>query len=205
MGFKINRVYTRSGDDGATGLVGGSRVAKCDLRVASYGDVDELNSVLGLVKAELSSGDPKFEQLKEVIEYLQQELFDLGSELATPPEAHYPNMWHATDEHILNLEKLCDHFAAGLPELNSFILPGGSSLAAVLHIARCVARRAERTLVALQMRLQAEGGDFNLATIIYLNRLSDLMFILARWTNAQKGELEPLWKQARDRTLPILR
>ncbi len=205
MGIKINKVYTRSGDEGETGLVGGARVAKCDPRVASFGDVDELNSVLGLVKAQLKAADSESELLKEVIEYIQQELFDLGSELATPPNAHYPTMWHAAEEHILNLEKLCDHYSAGLPELPSFILPGGSSLAAVLHIARCVARRAERTLVALQMSLLAQGQPFNGMTLRYLNRLSDLLFILARWTLAQEGKNEPLWRQSRERRLPTLK
>ncbi len=205
MGIKINKVYTRSGDEGETGLVGGARVPKSDPRVASFGDVDELNSVLGLVKAQLKSTDPQAELLKEVIEYIQQELFDLGSELATPPEAHYPTMWHAADEHVRNLEKLCDYYAEGLPELPSFILPGGSSLAAVLHIARCVARRAERTLVELQTALLAKGQPFNGMTLRYLNRLSDLLFILARWTLAQEGRVEPLWRQSRERKLPILK
>lgn len=193
MSFRINRVYTRSGDDGLTGLVDGSRVEKSDLRVWSYGEIDELNSVLGCLKEEL-----KDKKLKEVIEFLQQGLFDLGSELATAIE--YPQMWKCSEEHVLQLEKLCDHFGDGLPELTSFILPGGSKTAGWFHLARCVARRAERVIVDLDLQL---NKAFNKNIIKYINRLSDLLFILARYTLEIEGKDAPLWKQEKNRKLPI--
>lgn len=182
MSFKINRVYTRSGDKGETGLVGGERVSKDSTRVRAYGEVDELNSYLGLLKSELS-GNTK--ELVEVIEFLQQELFDLGSELATATE--YPGMLKITPEHVLRLEKLCDHYGEGLPELTSFILPGGSKVGALLHICRTVCRRAEREIVGEEY--------FSDSVLAYINRLSDLFFILARWALKVECVTTPLWEK----------
>lgn len=199
MAFRINRVYTRSGDSGDTGLVGGRRVRKTDARVEAYGDVDELNSFLGLLKEELTPGTAA---LRELIEYIQQELFDLGSELATPPEDEYPEMWHAAAEHIAALEALCDRYGDALPELTSFILPGGSRVASLLHIGRTIARRAERRTVQLADELAGEGKTFNQDIVRYLNRLSDLLFVLARWSLAADNKEAPLWQPARDRKLP---
>jgi len=191
MTFRINRVYTRSGDDGKTALVGGERVPKNHPRVWCYGEIDELNSALGCLKEELGT---KSAELRPVIEYLQQELFDLGSELATATD--YDGMWKTGPAHVKRLEELCDQFGDSLPELTSFILPGGSTLAGWCHLARCIARRAERRLA----ELLPEG--LNPETLKYLNRLSDLLFILARWSLAQEGKDAPLWKQERDRKPP---
>lgn len=192
MSFKINRVYTRSGDQGLTGLVDGSRVPKSDLRVRSYGEIDELNSVIGCLKEEINN-----KKLFELLEFIQQELFDIGSELATSVE--YPNMWKCNESNVEQLEKNCDLYGDGLEELDSFILPGGSKSAAWLHVARCVARRAEREIVLLQER---EKGNFNQHILKYINRLSDLMFILARFVLKEEGKQQPLWSQVKSRKLP---
>lgn len=227
VSFRINRVYTRSGDDGDTGLVGGRRTRKTDTRVEAYGDVDELNSWLGVVKEEAESGNPAVPpqpaavspqlpavapggnalperaSLRSLIELLQQELFDLGSELATAQGDEWEGMWRAGQEHVDRLEALCDRYGDGLPELPSFILPGGSKLASALHVARTVARRAERRVVALGDELADAGAPpLNPCTVKYLNRLSDLLFILARWSLAIEGRDAPLWVKVKDRILP---
>lgn len=183
MSFRINRVYTRSGDKGETGLVGGERVSKGSARVRAYGEIDELNSFLGLLKCELTA---ETGELAEVLEFIQQELFDLGSELATATE--YPGMIKITPEHVLRLEKLCDRYGDGLPELTSFILPGGSKTAALLHICRTVCRRAEREIVSSTEKLSEP-------VLSYINRLSDLFFILSRWALKAEGGSAPLWEK----------
>ena len=200
MTIRINRVYTRSGDSGQTGLVGGDRVSKTDLRIAAFGSVDELNSWLGLVHIE--AGGAKLKTLQPVIEYLQQELFDLSGELATPAGQSYEGMWRAGAGHVTHLENLCDRFGDGLPELNSFIVPGGSRVASSLHIARTVCRRAERVLVDLREKQIAAGSEFNEIQLQYLNRLSDLLFVLARWSLAAEGIDQPLWIQEKNRKKP---
>lgn len=200
MGFVINRVYTRSGDNGETGLVGGGRVRKNDLRVQAYGDVDELNAALGMLKELLSA---PCKELAALLEHLQQELFDLGSELATPPENAYPQMWHAGAEHVAALEKLCDQFGDGLPELTSFILPGGSMTAAQCHVARTIARRAERSIITLFDTLAPDAKNMEL--LKYVNRFSDLLFVLSRWALAKEGRDAPLWVKADARKLPSAR
>ncbi|MCB0324301.1 MAG: cob(I)yrinic acid a,c-diamide adenosyltransferase [Bdellovibrionales bacterium] len=198
--IRITRVYTRSGDKGETGLVGGGRVSKASKRVHAIGDVDELNAALGVVKESLTAHTAK---LRDLIEFLQQELFDLGSEVATEPGAEYPGMWRASPTHIARLEELCDRYGDSLPELRSFILPGGSPLAAALHFARTVARRAERTLVSLREEPSAaQQQPISMEVISYVNRLSDLLFILARWALKAEGVEAPLWQQERDRKLP---
>ena len=201
MSIRINRVYTRAGDKGFTGLVGGRRVSKACHLVEAYGDIDELNSVLGCVKEHIGE---ETQALYCLIESIQQELFDLGSELATLPEDRYPGMWRASAEHVTNLERLCDHFSQNLPELQSFILPGGSKLAAELHIARTVCRRAERRIVGRieeENQRQAEEG-ISPELLKYVNRLSDLFFVLARWALVEEGRDAPLWIQEKDRQLP---
>ncbi len=197
MSVIINRVYTRSGDKGETGLVSGKRVKKDDLRVSSFGEIDEANSFIGLLKEEL--GDNQ-KELFSVLEYLQQELFDLGSELATPSGESYEGMWRVGSEEVKNLEKLCDVFAKDLSELESFILPGGSKVAGLCHIVRSVIRRAERSIVTLQSECPK---DFNIHILEYVNRLSDLFFILARYSLKVEGKDAPLWQPARERKLPI--
>jgi cob(I)alamin adenosyltransferase len=189
VSFTINRVYTRTGDSGQTGLVGGKRVSKTEKRVVAYGDIDELNSVIGLVKETLAG---KTADLKELLEFIQQELFDLGSELATPPSAHYEQMLKVSDLQVQRLERACDIYGAELPELNSFILPGGSEVAALFHLARTVCRRAERAIIELSKDGDAES-KVSRELLSYINRLSDLLFVLARYSLKVEGKDAPLW------------
>ncbi len=192
MSIRINRVYTKSGDDGTTGLVGGHRIRKTHVRILAVGEIDETNATLGVVKEEIT---PRCAALRPLIEFLQQELFDLGSEVATPPEGAYEGMWRAGTRHVENLEKLCDHYGANLPELTSFILPGGTRLAAALHLARTVARRAERSVLSLleSMTEKESATPVGPEVVHYLNRLSDLLFVLARWSLSREGQEAPLW------------
>jgi len=180
---RLTRIYTRGGDAGETSLGDGSRVSKLDSRLAAYGSVDELNSLLGLVLATRELPDA----MRAPLTRIQNELFDLGADLSVPTEVE--GRLRVTQEQIDELERLCDTFNADLPELRSFVLPGGTELSARLHVARAVCRRAERdALVA-----DREHGVSSLA-LVYLNRLSDLLFILARAANAAAGADEPLWK-----------
>jgi cob(I)alamin adenosyltransferase len=175
--MRITRVYTKSGDEGQTSLVDGSRVSKADLRVASYGDVDELNSLLGLARVGLS--DAAFDAL---IGRIQNELFVLGADLASPASVPVPRV---SEELVGALEQDIDALMEELEPLREFILPGGNQLAAYLHLARTVARRAERTVVDLAAREEISG-----AAIRYLNRLSDLLFVMARVANKRGGTPE---------------
>jgi len=177
MAVHLTRIYTRTGDDGTTGLADFSRVHKTDPRLVAYADCDEANATLGLVMA-LGSPSP---QIGAVIGRIQNELFDLGADLATPIAADpkYPPL-RVTQDYIDRLEADCDNFNENLTPLTSFILPGGTGAAALLHLARTVARRAERSAWALR-RDDPEHSNPLAAT--YLNRLSDLLFILARVAN----------------------
>jgi cob(I)alamin adenosyltransferase len=175
---RLTRIYTRTGDEGETSLGDLSRVPKTDPRVVAYGVVDELNSQLGVVLA----GDVPA-AMRPVLERVQNELFDLGADLSLPAGKDGLRVQRAR---VDALEAECDRFNAGLPALKSFVLPGGTEAAARLHVARTVCRRAE--LEALR------AADANPAVHAYLNRLSDLLFILARAANADAGEDEPLWK-----------
>jgi cob(I)alamin adenosyltransferase len=177
---RLTRIYTRGGDRGETSLGDGSRVPKLDCRIAAFGTVDELNSHLGLV---LAAGLP--DELREVVARVQNELFDLGADLSVP--FGISDRLRVTEEQIQALESDCDRFNDALPDLTSFVLPGGSEVAARLHVARAVCRRAEREALAA-----AEDLEINRLVLVYLNRLSDLLFILARTANA--GGEEPLWK-----------
>ena len=177
---RLTRIYTGGGDRGETSLGDGTRVPKLDCRIAAFGAVDELNSLLGVV---LAAEVP--DELREVLMRVQNELFDLGADLSVP--FGVTDRLRITHEQITALERDCDRFNADLPELTSFVLPGGSELAARLHVARAVCRRAERE--ALEA---AEELEINQLALVYLNRLSDLLFILARAANA--GGEEPLWK-----------
>ena len=185
---RLTRIYTRGGDAGETSLGDGSRASKLDARIGAYGAVDELNSHLGVVLA-----DDLPEPLRAPLERLQNELFDVGADLCVPfPDTQDGPRLRVTQAQVDELERLCDRFNAGLPELRSFVLPGGSAPAGRLHVARTVCRRAERdALVA-----DREHG-VNPLVLVYLNRLSDLLFILARAANA--GEPEPLWKPGASR------
>jgi cob(I)alamin adenosyltransferase len=172
--MRITRVYTKSGDAGETSLVDGSRVSKADPRVAAYGDVDELNSWLGLARVGLAD-----QQLDEALTKIQNELFIVGADLASPISIEVPRI---KDEQILELEKLIDDLLEELEPLQEFILPGGAKFGAMLHLARTVARRAERSVVAL-----GAASEINEGALRYLNRLSDLLFVMARVANKREG------------------
>ena len=179
---RLTRIYTRGGDRGETSLGDGSRVSKLDGRVIAYGAVDELNSQLGVVLA-LPELDP---DLREPLERIQNELFDVGADLSVPFSANDGRL-RVTQASVDELERLCDLHNEQLPELKSFVLPGGTEAAARLHLARAVCRQAE--LAALEA-----GGETEISPLVpvYLNRLSDLLFIFARAANA--GSDEPLWR-----------
>ena len=177
---RLTRIYTRGGDAGETSLGDGSRTSKLDGRIAAYGTVDELNATIGVVVAGDCAPD-----VREVLTRIQNELFDLGADLSVPLE--HEGRLRTTQEQVDALEADCDRFNADLPELKSFVLPGGSEAAARLHVARTVCRRAERDALRA-----AETHRLSPLALVYLNRLSDLLFILARTANA--GGDEPLWK-----------
>jgi cob(I)alamin adenosyltransferase len=181
---RLTRIYTRGGDAGETSLGDGSRVAKLDRRIVAYGMVDELNSQLGVVLA----SDALPNELRAPLARVQNELFDLGADLSVPFTGADERL-RVTQPMIDRLEQLCDDFNEALPELKSFVLPGGSEAAARLHVARTVCRRAE--LAALE----ADGvHGVNPLVPVYLNRLSDLFFIVARAANALAIVDEPLWR-----------
>jgi cob(I)alamin adenosyltransferase len=178
---RLTRIYTRAGDAGETSLGDGSRVPKTDPRIEAYGAVDELNSLLGLVL----SGDLP-DEFRPWLEQVQNDLFDLGADLSVPLENDRERL-RVTTGQVERLEELCDLVNERLEPLKSFILPGGTEAASRLHVARSVCRRAERLAVDL-----AGKGSVNPAALAYLNRLSDLLFILARGANT--GAAEPLWR-----------
>ncbi len=193
MTISITRVYTRTGDKGETALVGGKRVPKDSPRIAAYGTLDELNAVVGLARVfneERLKKSARHRWLDEVLKKIQNQLFDLGSELATPPEAAYEGMYRVGAREVKELEELMDRCQKDLAPLKSFILPGGGRIHGFLHQARTVCRRAEREVLALA---RAEPiGDWPLQ---YLNRLSDAFFVLGRWVGKQLGEREYLWER----------
>ncbi|OYU71284.1 MAG: ATP:cob(I)alamin adenosyltransferase [Alphaproteobacteria bacterium PA2] len=187
----LNRIYTRTGDGGTTGLANGQTVSKTDLRVAAYGDVDETNSCIGLARLHTSGT-----VLDEVLGRLQNELFDLGADLATPARADEAEgvVLRILDSQVARLEAEIDQLNSDLPPLTSFVLPGGTPAAAGLHLARTIARRAERAVVAL-----AESGQsVSPAAQRYINRLSDLLFVAARTANAS-GQGDVFWKSGATR------
>jgi cob(I)alamin adenosyltransferase len=185
MTVRLTRIYTKTGDAGETHLGDMSRVAKTDPRLIAYADVDEANSVLGVA---LALGSPPAE-IADLLRSIQNDLFDVGADLCTPttPDPKFPPL-RITAAYTERLEAACDEHNAALPKLNSFILPGGTPAAALLHQARVVVRRAERSVWAL---LAADGERTNPETARYLNRLSDLLFILAREANPE-GDI--LWE-----------
>lgn len=168
--MRITKVYTRTGDKGKTGLVDGSRVSKADIRVDAYGDIDELNSLLGLIRVKLED-----KEIDQVLSIIQNDLFIVGADLASPLSIQVPRIGQET---IDSLEQWADLYLEHLPPLKEFILPGGSESGALMHLARTVARRAERRVVEL-----GEKEQINPLTIAYVNRLSDLLFVLAREVN----------------------
>jgi cob(I)alamin adenosyltransferase len=193
MAIRINRVYTRGGDKGETSLVGGQRIAKDAVRIESYGTVDELNAVLGLARTANretpGASDADLERLDALLVRIQNELFNLGSDLATLPQDRHPKQPVVEERHVAFLEETIDSLNADLPELRSFVLPGGGRVSAFLHQARTVCRRAER-LVTTLARQEAIGPH----ALVYLNRLSDLLFVMGRWAARARREPEPLWE-----------
>jgi cob(I)alamin adenosyltransferase len=185
---RLTRIYTGGGDAGETSLGGGARVSKTDPRIETYGTVDELNSALGLV---LAAGPP--DELRGWLERIQNELFDLGADLSVPLDDTKERL-RVDAGQVRSLEELCDLVNERLEPLRSFVLPGGTEVAARLHVARTVCRRAERLAVGL-----AGQAAVNPEALRYLNRLSDLLFILARAANAADGRDEPLWKPGASR------
>ena len=188
----LNKIYTKTGDAGTTALASGERRPKHDLRIEAYGTVDETNAVLGLVR--LVTGDD-YADLDKVLSRIQNDLFDLGADLATPeseePPAYTP--LRITGAQVAALETAIDTLNADLEPLRSFVLPGGSAAAANLHLARTVARRAERLATAL-----AAAEAVNAQAVVYLNRLSDFLFVAARWVN-DKGTRDVLWVPGQNR------
>lgn len=191
----LNRIYTRTGDAGVTRLATGEPVSKADLRVETYGAVDETNACVGLARLH-TGGDPEFDAM---LARIQNELFDLGADLATPPRADEPEgaALRILDSQVTRLESEIDALNDQLPPLTSFVLPGGTPAAAALHLARTVSRRAEREAV----RLVEAGEPVNAPAMRYLNRLSDFLFVAARWANG-RGEAEVFWKSGATRSLP---
>jgi cob(I)alamin adenosyltransferase len=193
---RLTKIYTKTGDAGQTGLGDGSRAEKTDPRVEAYGDVDEANSSLGVAIASCASDDAQT-PIRTVLTSIQQDLFDLGADLCTPivPEEKTGNRLRIVDSQIVRLEKLIDTFNEPLGALESFILPGGSLLAANLHMARAVTRRSERRIAGL---LALDPNASNPLTLVYVNRLSDLLFVLARSANLSAGG-DVLWTPGANR------
>ena len=181
MGHRLSKIVTRTGDAGTTGLGDGSRVAKDSARIDAIGDIDELNSTLGLLLSE-----PLPDAVAACLTSVQHDLFDLGGELSIPGHVAL------TDAHVLRLEAAVEAFNADLGALKEFILPGGTRAAAIAHVARTVCRRAERTLVRM-----AAGEPVSPAVRRYVNRLSDLLFVLARTLNRAAGTPDVLWRKNR--------
>ena len=197
MPISITRVYTRLGDGGETALVGGRRVPKDSPRIVAYGTIDELNAVVGLVRVFNAEGmktrgprRKRHEWLDATLRKVQNQLFDVGSELATPPDAVYEGMFRIGEGEVTELERIMDGCQKDLAPLKSFVLPGGGRIQGFLHQARTVCRRAERELLALS-RVEPVGEW----PLRYVNRLSDLFFVLGRWVGKHMGEKEYLWER----------
>ncbi len=195
MAIRLSRIYTRTGDRGSTALVGGKRVPKESARLEAYGTIDELNAIIGIVRSYLpdyrDGFGAGFEPYAQTLRRIQNELFDLGSELATPPDGEYPQMHKMGAGEVKRLEEEMDAMEQELEPLKSFTLPGGGVLNAFLHQARTVCRRAERECWRLK---RAEAVSDNL--LIYVNRLSDHLFVQSRWVAKRLGEPEFLWDRA---------
>jgi len=188
---RLNRIYTKAGDGGDTRLVGGQKVRKDALRIEAYGTVDELSACIGIARTQLTApGAPaEADALAKVLARIQNELFNLGSDLATMPADRHPKQPVIEARHVTALEREIDGWNETLPELRSFVLPGGGPVAASLHLARTVCRRAERCIVRLR---DAEAiGEQSLP---YVNRLSDALFVMSRHAARLYGEAEPLWE-----------
>jgi cob(I)alamin adenosyltransferase len=192
------KIYTRMGDEGETSLLGVRRVRKDDPRIEAIGSIDEVNAVLGIVRVELQRGGVAAAGLDELLGSIQHRLFDLGAELAASGLAA-PKTSTMDGSDVATLETAIDHWEATLKPLTAFILPGGSAVAAQLHHARCVCRRAERRLVELALSKSGAfeltgGGPVGIESLRYINRLGDLLFVLARAANAAGGVLDVMWE-----------
>lgn len=189
------KLYTKTGDDGTTGLFGGQRVSKDHPRVAAYGTVDELNACIGMAAAACDAEQSLHASLVEVFAQLQSRLFDIGADLATPEGAkHESKITRITDEHVSEVERWIDEIEAANKTMKSFVLPGGTELASRLHMARTVCRRAERTMIALNHSEPVSEG-----AIVYVNRVSDLLFAMARRVNKEAGVDDVPWVPAKKR------
>lgn len=191
--MRITKVYTRTGDKGQTGLVGGDRVSKDHIRIEAYGTVDELNTIVGLARTfNTRSGASAvvIERVDAMLRRVQNDLFDVGADLATPAKDRWEGMHRVGGEEVTRLEGWIDELNEDLGPLKDFILPGGGPVGGFLHQARTVCRRAERDVVKL-MREEPEVGD---GCMTYLNRLSDWLFVASRWVAKQLGEPEYLWE-----------
>jgi len=191
---KLNKIYTRTGDDGTTGLAGGERRLKCDLRVAAYGTVDEASACIGLARLHTAEEYPEIDAM---LARIQNDLFDLGADLATPAEAGKKGgeVLRIVASQVERLEREIDKLNADLSPLKSFVLPGGSPAAAALHLARTVSRRAERLMVELRQMPDEHVGE---EALRYINRLSDFLFVAARAVN-DKGARDVLWVPGQNR------
>ncbi len=177
------KIYTKTGDDGTTGLFGGGRRSKASLRVESYGTVDELNSMIGVVRSENTDAE-----IGEMLERIQNDLLSVGADLATPAENESKSVLRVGQPMIGQIEQWIDLLEARLPELRNFILPYGAMTASLLHLARAVCRRAERLIVRL-----SQDEEINALIVIYVNRLADLLFVMARYSNASVGRQDSVW------------
>lgn len=191
--MRITKVYTRTGDGGKTRLAGGQEVWKDSLRVEAFGTVDELNSVIGLVRvfnSEVKAAESYRTKLDKELCWIQNKLFDVGGVLATTPGEKFPNMPQVTEQDVLHLEQLMDSCQKDLTPLQEFLLPGGGKVSGFLHLARTICRRAERLCVRL-----AREETVDPSFLRFLNRLSDGLFVLARWAAKTQGEPEFLWER----------
>ena len=189
---KLTRIYTRTGDDGTTGLVGGQRIKKNALRIECYGTIDELSSAIGLARSALRKhleGHERARRLDAWLAWSQDVLFNLGSDLATLPNDRWDGMPLATQADATALERAIDEAQKNLQPLNNFIHPGGATAGAFLHLARTICRRAERAIVTL-----SEQEEISREVVMYVNRLSDALFVWSRWINEELGQPEHLWE-----------
>jgi cob(I)alamin adenosyltransferase len=186
--MRIDKVYTKGGDKGQTSLIGGERVSKSAPRIEAYGTVDEINATLGMVRTALEASAAG-EHLIPIIHRVQNELFNLGAELATPDVERRAKLPRVEQRHVDQLERDIDALNDDLPALTSFVLPGGGAASAAFHLARTVCRRGERLIVAL-----AADEDVGDLAVTYLNRLSDALFVFGRWAAMKDGRPEPLWQ-----------
>jgi cob(I)alamin adenosyltransferase len=188
--MRITRVYTKAGDKGRTQLVGGRSVSKDHPRIEAYGTVDELNAFVGAARAAALPESVAHSRLDPMLDQIQQDLFNVGTVLATRPDDHWPGMYHVSHQESERLEGWCDTLNAEMTPLEEFILPGGGTFGSSLHLCRVVCRRAERRVVTLVQHESTAAEQ----CVIYLNRLSDFFFVAARWAGIQLGHPETTWE-----------